>query len=100
MSVQIKVPTTWRAFTGGERKFDIPSSATVGEALNHFFELFPVAQLRLLDDDSQLQRHINIGLGYDGSQSEILDRASALTVAIVVEPAYLDIIPSVAGGSE
>jgi len=59
MSVSVRVPTTFRAITGGKAEVEA-DGATVGEVLNAMEANHPGFKERLLDDDGALRRFVNV----------------------------------------
>ena len=59
MSVSVRVPTTFRAISGGKAEVEA-DGATVGEVLNAMEANHPGFKERLLDDDGALRRFVNV----------------------------------------
>jgi len=59
MSVSIRVPTTFRALTGGKAEVEA-EGGTVGEVLNAMEAAHPGFKERLLDGDGSLRRFVNV----------------------------------------
>lgn len=91
MSVSIRIPTTLRTLTGGSAEV-VVEGATVGDALGALDAAHPGFGDRLLDDDGNLRRFVNVFLADDDVR--YLD---GLATA-VPEGATISIIPAVAGG--
>lgn len=91
MSVSIRIPTTLRTLTSGSSEV-VVDGATVGEALVALDAAHPGFRDRLLDDEGNLRRFVNVFLADDDVR--YLD---GLATA-VPEGATISIIPAVAGG--
>ena len=59
MSVSVRVPTTFRALTGGSAEVQA-DGGTVGEVLSAVEAAHPGFKERLLDDDGSLRRFVNV----------------------------------------
>lgn len=91
MSVLVRVPTTFRALTGGKAEVDVDGS-TVGEVLNAMEAAHPGFKERLLDDDGALRRFVNVFVA-----DEDIRYMQGLDTA-VPEGASISIMMAVAGG--
>ncbi len=91
MSVTVRIPTTLRPMAGGKSEVDVEGS-TVGEVVKSLDAAHPGFADRLLDDDGQLRKFVNLFVAdddvrfLDGLDTPVPDGE---TVAI---------IPAVAGG--
>jgi len=91
MSVRVRIPTTLRSLAGGSSEVEVDGS-TVGEALKALDAAHPGFADRLLDDEGNLRRFVNVFVADDdvrylqGLDTPVPDGE---TVAI---------IPAVAGG--
>jgi molybdopterin converting factor small subunit len=91
MSVTVRVPTTLRTLTAGASEVEV-DGATVAEALTALDAAHPGFRDRLLDDDGNLRRFVNVFVAdddvrfIDGMATPIPDGET------------LSIIPAVAGG--
>jgi molybdopterin synthase sulfur carrier subunit len=91
MSVRVRIPTTLRPLAGGNSEVKVEGD-TVGEVLTGLDAAHPGFAGRLLDDDGQLRRFVNVFVADDdvrylqGLDTPVPDGE---TVAI---------IPAVAGG--
>ena len=91
MSVTIRIPTTLRPLAGGSSEVAV-EGGTVGEVLSALDTAHPGFRDRLLDDDGNLRKFVNIFVAdddvrfLDGLDTKVPDGE---TVAI---------IPAVAGG--
>jgi molybdopterin converting factor small subunit len=91
MSVTVRVPTTLRTLTAGASEVEV-EGGTVAEALTALDAAHPGFRDRLLDDDGNLRRFVNVFVAdddvrfIDGMATPIPDGET------------LSIIPAVAGG--
>jgi molybdopterin synthase sulfur carrier subunit len=91
MSVRVRVPTTLRPLTGGESVIDV-DGATVGDVLRNVDAVHPGFADRLLDDEGQLRRFVNVFVADDDVRFlQGLDTG-------VPDGETVSIIPAVAGG--
>jgi len=91
MSVTVRVPTTLRSLTGGESEISLEGQ-TVAEVLGALEAVHPGFRERLLDDDGNVRRFVNIFVADDDVR--FLDGTSTP----VPDGETLSIIPAVAGG--
>lgn len=91
MTATVRIPTTLRPMAGGKSEVEV-EGATVGEVLEALDAAHPGFADRLLDDDGNLRKFVNVFVAdddvrfMDGLQTPVPDGE---TVAI---------IPAVAGG--
>ena len=91
MSATVRIPTTLRPMAGGKSEVEV-EGATVGEVLKSLDAAHPGFSDRLLDDDGNLRKFVNVFVAdddvrfMDGLDTPVPDGE---TVAI---------IPAVAGG--
>lgn len=91
MSATVRIPTTLRPMAGGKSEVEV-EGATVGEVLKSLDAAHPGFSDRLLDEDGNLRKFVNVFVAdddvrfMDGLQTPVPDGE---TVAI---------IPAVAGG--
>ncbi len=91
MSVTIRIPTTLRTLTAGESEVEV-EAGSVGDVLRRLDVAHPGFTQRILDDDGNLRRFVNVFVSdddvrfLDGMDTPVADGD---TVAI---------IPAVAGG--
>ena len=88
----ILIPTPLRRLTDGQAKVDIPG-ATVGEILYNLNGAYPGIGERLLDEQGQVKRFINVFVNED----EIRTLQGADTP--VSERDRISIVPAMAGGT-
>ena len=92
MSVSVRVPTILRSYTGGDSEVSAEGS-TVSELLDSLDASFPGIRARILDDDGQIRRFVNVYVGNDDVR--FLDGLDTE----LANDAQVSIIPAVAGGS-
>lgn len=91
MPVTIRVPTTLRPLTGGKAEVEVEGS-TVGEAFAALDEAHPGFRSRLLDDDGNLRRFVNVFV--DDEDVRFMEGLATP----VPEGNVVAIVPAVAGG--
>jgi molybdopterin synthase sulfur carrier subunit len=91
VSVTVRVPTTLRPLSGGQAEVAVDGS-TIGEVLSGLDTAHPGFRDRLLDDDGNLRKFVNVFLADDdirylqGLETPVPDGVT------------ISIIPAVAGG--
>jgi adenylyltransferase/sulfurtransferase len=91
MSIEIRVPTPLRGFTGGKEK--IPANGqTVGEVLGDLTRQYPGIQKHLFSEDGKLRSFVTVYLNEEDVR--YLDRQQTA----VKSGDVVTIIPSIAGG--
>ena len=91
MPVHVRVPTTLRTLTAGASEVSV-DGATVAEVLDNLESSHPGFKSRLLDDDGQIRRFVNLFVADDDVRF-----LSGLETP-VPEGETVAIIPAVAGG--
>ena len=91
MSVSVRVPTILRTYTGGESEVSA-SGATLAEVLDDLDANYSGIKARVLDDEGNLRRFVNVYVGNDDVR--FLDALDTKTP----EGAQVSVIPAVAGG--
>lgn len=91
MSVTIRVPTTLRTLTAGASEVAV-EGATVSDVLDQLEGVHPGFKERLLDDEGQLKRFVNLYVADD----DVRFRDGLATT--VNDGDTVSIIPAVAGG--
>jgi sulfur-carrier protein len=91
MSVSVRIPTTLRTLTGGRSEVSLEGS-NVRDVLGNLDEEHPGFAGRLLDDDGNLRRFVNVFVADDDIR--FLDGLDTP----VPDGAEVSIIPAVAGG--
>ena len=91
MSVSVRIPTTLRTLTAGRSEVSL-EGANVRDVLTNLDGAHPGFAARLLDDDGNLRRFVNVFVADDDIR--FLDGLDTP----VPEGAEVSIIPAVAGG--
>lgn len=91
MSVTVRVPTTLRPLSGGNKQVEV-DPGTLGEVITSLENTHPGFADRLLDDNGDLRKFVNIFV--DDDDVRYLD---GLDTA-VADGITVSIIPAVAGG--
>jgi MoaD family protein len=91
MSATVRIPTPLRSFTGGADEVEV-QGATVGEVLHDLAERYEGLGPRLLDEEGELRRFVNVFVG-----REDVRRLSGLETELTGGE-VLSILPAVAGG--
>ncbi|OIV37068.1 molybdopterin synthase sulfur carrier subunit [Mangrovactinospora gilvigrisea] len=91
MSVNVRIPTILRTYTGG--RSEVPADGgTLAEVLDALENSHPGIRARILDDNGKLRRFVNVYVNDDDVRfSEGLETATP-------DGAGVSIIPAVAGG--
>ena len=91
MAVTVRVPTTLRTLTAGASEVTV-DGATVGDVLDGLEAAHPGFKARLLDDEGNLRRFVNVYVGEEDIRFlEGLDTK-------IPDGEQVSIIPAVAGG--
>jgi sulfur-carrier protein len=91
VSVSVRIPTILRTYTNGESQVSA-EGATLGEVIESLDAAHPGLKGRVLDDDGQLRRFVNVYLNDDDVRF-----AQGLATA-TPDGTSISIIPAVAGG--
>lgn len=91
MSVSVRIPTILRAYTNGESQVSA-DGATLGEVIDALDAAHPGLKGRVLDDNGEIRRFVNVYLNDDDVRF-----AQGLATA-TPDGASISIIPAVAGG--
>jgi molybdopterin converting factor small subunit len=91
MSVTVRVPTTLRTLTAGASEVEV-DGATVADALAALDRVHPGFGERLLDDDGNLRRFVNVFVADDDV------RFMEGLATPIPDGETLSIVPAVAGG--
>ena len=91
MSVHVRIPTILRTYTGGQSEVTA-EGATLGEVLDHLEASYPGIRARVLDDQGEIRRFVNVYVGNDDVR--FLDGLGSATA----DGSQVSIIPAVAGG--
>ena len=87
----VRIPTPLRSLTGGESKVDV-TAGTIGELIQQLEAKYPGVSERLLDENGELRRFVNIDV--DGEDIRFKDGFDTTLVGV----GEVSIVPSVAGG--
>ena len=91
MSVSVRVPTILRTYTAGESEVSA-SGATLAEVLDDLEANYSGIRARVLDDEGNLRRFVNVYVGNDDVR--FLDNLETPTP----DGTQISVIPAVAGG--
>ena len=91
MSVSVRIPTILRAYTDGESQVSA-EGATLAEVIDALDTAHPGIKGRVLDDEGQIRRFVNVYLNDDDVRF-----AEGLATA-TPDGTSISIIPAVAGG--
>ena len=92
MSVSVRIPTILRTYTGGDS--EVPADgASVSELLDSLDATFPGIKGRIVDEQGQIRRFVNIYVGNDDVR--FLDGLDTK----LADGTQISIIPAVAGGA-
>lgn len=91
MSINVKIPTILRTYTGGSADVTV-TGANLSEALADLDVRFPGIGARVLDDEGRLRRFVNVYVNDDDVR--FLEYLQTPTP----DGASISIIPAVAGG--
>lgn len=92
MSVQVRIPTILRTYTGGASEVSATGD-TLTAVLEDLEANHPGIRARILDDQGQIRRFVNVYVGNDDVR--FLDNLDTPTPA----GAQVSVIPAVAGGA-
>ena len=91
MSVSVRIPTILRTYTGGESEVTA-EGGTLSEVLDDLEASYAGIKGRILDDNGELRRFVNVYVGNDDVR--FLDNLETPTP----DGAQISVIPAVAGG--
>jgi len=91
MPVSVRVPTILRTYTEGESEVSA-SGATLQEVLDDLDSSYAGIKARILDDNGELRRFVNVYVGNDDVR--FLDSLATPTP----DGTQISVIPAVAGG--
>jgi molybdopterin synthase sulfur carrier subunit len=91
MSIQVRIPTPLRRFTGGAEEVGVDGS-TVSHVIDDLERQFPGIKERLCDGDGRVRRFVNIYL--NGDDIRFLNNLET----DVKDGDELSIVPAIAGG--
>ncbi len=91
MTAHVRIPTILRTYTGGESEVTA-AGATLSEVLDDLDAKYAGIKGRILDDNGELRRFVNVYVGNDDVR--FLDNLATPTP----DGAQISVIPAVAGG--
>lgn len=91
MSVTVRIPTILRTYTGGEAQVAADGD-TLGALLESLDASYPGIKGRIVDEQNQLRRYVNVYVGNDDVRF-----AQGLGTP-TPEGSTMSVIPAVAGG--
>ncbi|HET6561787.1 MAG TPA: MoaD/ThiS family protein [Marmoricola sp.] len=91
MTVHVRVPTILRTYTGGRSEVTA-EGATLGDVLEDLDQSYSGIKARVLDDQGELRRFVNVYVGNDDVR--FLEGLATATP----DGAQVSVIPAVAGG--
>jgi molybdopterin synthase sulfur carrier subunit len=91
VTAHVRIPTILRTYTGGESEVTA-DGATLSEVLDHLDASYAGIKGRILDDNGELRRFVNVYVGNDDVR--FLDNLETPTP----DGAQISVIPAVAGG--
>jgi molybdopterin synthase sulfur carrier subunit len=91
MAIEVRIPTILRSYTGGESEVSA-DGGTLLEVLDDLDASYAGIKGRILDDNGELRRFVNVYVGNDDVR--FLDNLETPTP----DGAQISVIPAVAGG--
>jgi molybdopterin converting factor small subunit len=91
VTAHVRIPTILRTYTGGESEVTA-TGATLSEVLDDLDANYAGIKGRILDDNGELRRFVNVYVGNDDVR--FLDNLETPTP----DGAQISVIPAVAGG--
>ncbi|MCA1708917.1 MAG: MoaD family protein [Actinobacteria bacterium] len=91
MSVEVRIPTVFRKFTGGNATAEL-EAGTVGQLIDQLEADFPGFKSQVMTDDGQLHRYVNVYV--NDEDARYLDQLDTK----VADGDTVSLLPSVAGG--
>ena len=91
MTAHVRIPTILRTYTGGESEVTA-DGATLSEVLDDLDASYAGIKGRILDDNGELRRFVNVYVGNDDVR--FLDNLATATP----DGTQISVIPAVAGG--
>ena len=91
MSVSVRIPTILRTYTGGDSEVSA-EGANLGEVIESLDASYAGIKGRILDEQGQLRRFVNVYVGNDDVR--FLDNLATPTP----DGTQISVIPAVAGG--
>ena len=91
MSVNVRIPTILRTYTGGDSEV-VAEGSTLAEVLDHLDSAYSGIKGRIVDEAGELRRFVNVYVGNDDVR--FLDNLATATP----DGTTISVIPAVAGG--
>lgn len=91
MSIQVRIPTVFRKFTGGEATAEL-QPGTIGDLIDQLEASYPGFKSQVLTEDGQLHRYVNVYV--NDEDARYLDKLDTK----VSDGDTVSLLPSVAGG--
>ena len=91
MSVEVRIPTVFRKFTGGNATAEL-EAGTVGQLIDQLEADFPGFKSQVMTDEGQLHRYVNVYV--NDEDARYLDQLDTK----VADGDTVSLLPSVAGG--
>lgn len=91
MAVEVRIPTVFRKFTGGNPMVEL-EAGTIGDLVDQLEALHPGMRAQLLTSDGQLHRFVNVYV--NDEDARYLDKLETK----VADGDTVSLLPSVAGG--
>jgi molybdopterin converting factor small subunit len=91
VTAHVRIPTILRTYTGGESEVTA-TGTTLSEVLDDLDASYSGIKSRILDDNGELRRFVNVYVGNDDVR--FLDNLATPTP----DGAQISVIPAVAGG--
>ena len=92
MSVEVRIPTVFRKFTGGEAVVEL-GPGSIGDLIDQLDARFPGFKEQLMTEDGDLHRFVNVYV--NDEDARYLDRLDTK----VADGDSVSLLPSVAGGA-
>ncbi|MEA2434694.1 MAG: sulfur-carrier protein [Actinomycetota bacterium] len=91
MAVEVRIPTVFRKFTGGESVVEL-EAGTISDLIDQLEARFPGLKEQLLTEEGELHRFVNVYV--NDEDARYLEKLETK----VAEGETVAILPSVAGG--
>lgn len=91
MAIKVRIPTPLRKLTNNEELVEVNAS-NVGEAINELQSRYPGIQERLVDEDGEIRRFVNVYVNEEDIRF-LQNKETALK-----DNDEISIIPAIAGG--
>lgn len=91
MSVQVRVPTPLRRYTGGAEEVSVDGD-TIAALVSNIEQSYPGIQERICDDQGNIRRFVNIFV--NGDDIRFLDNLET----VLKDGDEVSIVPAIAGG--